>query len=363
MTATERTRTAEAVAREARPVDVDAVASFTRDTWSDGDYVHRVFEEWVATDGPEQRTFVATLPAAALEGDVDETLLVEGDGSGAAAAGESEAVVGCVQAVLLSEWEAWAQGIRVHPEYRGLGAGNRLSGAAFRWARGAGAAVCRNMVFSWNLAGLGQSRATGFDPCVEFRWVHPAPDADADPAAAAEAAAAPPGSGPRSAPSVRVAGGAAADDAASPADAWSFWTDSDAAAALSGLALDDEEAWALSRLTRERVRRAAEDGRLLTVDADGTAATALRNRTYEREDDDGTERTWAEYAVGAWADPPACGALLAAVARDAAAAGADRTRVLVPEGGRWVSDASLARAEIADEPTFVLAADLTAVVD
>jgi hypothetical protein len=38
--------------------------------------------------------------------------------------------------------------------------------------------------------------------------------------------------------------------------------------------------------------------------------------------------------------------------------GVDRTRVMIPEGVTWVSDASAARVSISDEPAFVLAARL-----
>ena len=72
--------------RRARHGDREAVVDFTEDTWPelDGDYIPRVFEEWVDTDGPEQRTLVATV-----------------DGR----------PVGVLQVVLLSDHEAWAQGM------------------------------------------------------------------------------------------------------------------------------------------------------------------------------------------------------------------------------------------------------------
>lgn len=178
------------VVREARPADADAIAAFTHDTWGERheDYIPRVFPEWAASDDPDSGTFVATLPPEAVaesdavaerddraEGDT----LVEGDGAGAVAAGEPEAVVGCIQGVLLSEWEAWGQGIRVDPAARGFGVGTALSTAALDWARDRGARVCRNMVFSWNIMGLGQSRAVGFEPATEFRFAEPEPDASA----------------------------------------------------------------------------------------------------------------------------------------------------------------------------------------
>jgi len=146
------------VVREALPADADAVAAFTRDTWDgrEEDYIPRVFPEWAASDDPDRGTFVATLPPDAVaerdaSGNNDDRdpgdTLVEGDGAGVADTGDPEAVVGCVQAVLLSEWEAWAQGIRVDPAARGFGVGTALSTAALDWARDRGARVCRNMVF------------------------------------------------------------------------------------------------------------------------------------------------------------------------------------------------------------------------
>jgi hypothetical protein len=56
----------------------------------------------------------------------------------------------------------------------------------------------------------------------------------------------------------------------------------------------------------------------------------------------------------------AAGALYDAVAADAASLGADRTRVLIPEGVRWVSDTAACRVAVSDEPDFVMRADLSA---
>ena len=158
MTGSEGESTPPPVVREARPADVDAVAAFTRDTWGERqeDYIPRVFSDWAASDDSGSGTFVATLPPDAVAesaaiGTKDDRrpgdTLVEGDGAGAADAGDPEAVVGCIQGVLLSEWEAWGQGIRVDPAARGLGVGTALSAAALDWARDRGARVCRNMVF------------------------------------------------------------------------------------------------------------------------------------------------------------------------------------------------------------------------
>jgi GNAT superfamily N-acetyltransferase len=293
--------------RPARHDDYDDVAAFTANTWPDregGDYIPEVYHDWI--DGEDRHTVVAD-------------------------AGDE--IAGIMQAVALSEWEAWAQGMRVDPAFRGRGVANRMSEALFDWARDRGATVVRNMVLSWNGAGLGQSRAMGYDPVTEFRWAHPEPDPDADPDA---------------------------EITANPDAAWRFWTDSDARDHLRGLALDPEETWAVSELTRERLAAAADEDGLFVVQNGGTRGVANRVREYDRETDAGEVETWIEYGVAAWAGSAGAAALFAALARDAADRGADRVRALLPETVRTVSDAALCRVEVADDPDFVLAADLTA---
>ncbi|WP_128904483.1 GNAT family N-acetyltransferase [Halorubrum amylolyticum] len=337
------------VVREARPADADAVAAFAWDTWGERheDYIPRVFPEWAASDDPDSGTFVATLPPDAVAerdaiGEDDDRdpgdTLVEGDGAGAVAAGDREAVVGCIQGVLLSEWEAWGQGIRVDPAARGLGVGTALSEAALGWARDRGARVCRNMVFSWNIMGLGQSRAVGFEPAMEFRFAEPAPNPDASGSEATDFDAL---------------------DGPDPNAAWAFWIDSDARDHLRGLALDPAESWACSALTRDRLRNAADENRLLAVaGADALAGFAVRTRVTEREEAGETTRT-AIYGVAAWRDVDAAGALYEAIAVDAAAVDADAARVLIPETVGHVSDTGANRVPVAAEPDFVMAADLT----
>lgn len=296
--------------RQARTDDREAVVAFTEETWPErgADYIPRVFDEWVATDGPTQRTVV----------------LDAGDD-----------LAGICQGVLLSEHEAWAQGMRVAPDYRGEGVSPKLTRAVFDWARDQGATVCRNMVFSWNAAGLGQSRAVGFDPRAEFRWATPEPDTDA--------------AGPDG---LRVV-----ED---PDIAWTAWQRAPGREQLADLALASDESWALAELTRERLHGAAADERVLAVVGDdGVRGMTFRVRADEHETEDGETERFPEYGVGVWADTEAARALFAAVARDAAALGVDRTRVLIPETARHVSDAAYTRAGFSDEPDFVLEADLT----
>lgn len=293
--------------RPAREDDAEAVAVFTQDTWDryeNGDYMSRIFPKWAAEDGPGQQTFVAE---------------------------REDTPIGLVRSVLLSAHEAWFQGLRVDPAHRNEGVGRDLIHAAFDWAREAGATVGRAMVFSWNVMGLGLTRAAGFDPGVEFRWAHPEPDAGASVESAVTHA---------------------------PNAAWSYFQQSAERETLAGLALDEAVPWALSELTRADLEAAAETESLLAIERDRIVAMAPRVRVIERESEPGSP-TWAEYGVAAWEDLAAAGDLMHAIARDAAAAGADRTRVLLPETSRAVTDVAAHRIELAEEPDFVLRVDLT----
>lgn len=112
--------------RPARRDDAGRVAAFAADTWTErgvDDYVADAFPEWVATDGPDQRTLVA-----AVDGDA----------------------VGVIQATRLTPHEGWVAGLRVDPARRGEGVATRLTDAALGWVAARGAAVARNLVFLWN---------------------------------------------------------------------------------------------------------------------------------------------------------------------------------------------------------------------
>lgn len=293
--------------REAEASDVEDVVAFTEDTWEGGDYIPRVFEDWVESGDDSRATFVADLDGEA---------------------------VGLVQFTLVSGYEAWTQGMRVAPAARGHGVGRALNATGFRWARRRGATVVRNMIFSWNVQGLGLARALGFEPVASFRWTYPVADSDAD-----------------------VMGDVVAD----PDAAWAYWTTSTTRELLAGLALDTEESWCLSELDRDRLATAAADDALIVVQDQGTAAFAYRNRVFDREYE-GEEVPHAEYGVGAWRDLQAARDLYGAISRDAASVGADRCRVLVPEDPMVVSDTAAARVEVGDDPDFVCSRDLTAPV-
>jgi len=297
----------DAVVRQATHHDYDAVAAFTQDTWTDqgrGDYIPDVFHDWIDANGPEWRTVV-----------------VEVDGD----------VAGICQGKFLSDYEAWLEGMRVHPEHRGEGHGLRMVRDLFEWASDGGATVARNMVFGWNDAGLGQSIAAGFEPRTSFRWAEPEPRS----------------TGPE------------ADVVDDTAAAWSYWARSDARDVLGGLALDSEHAWALSELSRERLHALADDERVFAVQDGGTRGMAARVRTTGRPTDEDDTETLAEYAVGAWADVTAATRLFDAIRTDAHDLGADASRVLIPESPRHVAKAAAARVGISEHCDFVLEADLT----
>ena len=289
--------------RPARVEDHDDIVAFTRDTWPEReleDYLPRTFRAWAESDDDATRTLVA-----------------DDDGD----------AVGVIQGVHLTGREAWVQALRVHPDYRDRGLARRLTDAILSWARERGAVVCRNLVFSWNVASLSLARSLGFDPATEFRWARIDADADAAPAL---------------------------DVCADPDAGWTFWSDSAARDHLRGLTIHPSEAWTLSELRPADLERAAEADGLFVVQGDGTRGLAIRNRVFEADDD-----RWTEYAVGAWADLDAARALVAAIARDAARLDAGRARILVPETPRFVTDAAAARADVSGDPDFVLAADLT----
>lgn len=296
--------TAEFEIRPARADDYDDVVAISQETWDGEDYLQHVYHDW-------------------FEGEDRVTLVADVDGR----------AVGIAQMVMLSEWEAWGQGLRVSPEFRGAGISEQITYDLFDWAREQGATVARAMVFSWNQAGLGQSRATGYQPVSSFRWLRPAPEAGTRPDRVGER----------------------------PDAALSYWTGCPARDHLSGLSLSLDESWAVQTLTREMLHRAADETRVLTVtDSEGTHGFTYRTRTFERETDGGDTELWAEYGVGAWDSVDDARSLLDAIAVDAADVGADRTRVLIPETAQYVSDGSYLRANIAEEPDFLVAADLTA---
>ncbi len=114
--------------------DQPAIASFTKDTFSWGDYVTRVYKDWLA--------------------DPDGMVMVAAD--------QTDRAIGMAKVALLSPAEAWAQGARVHPDWRRRGVGSAISAELWAWAAERGARVVRLMVEDWNEPARAQVAAMGF---------------------------------------------------------------------------------------------------------------------------------------------------------------------------------------------------------
>ncbi len=107
--------------RSARPEDRDPILAFSRETWSWGDYIPYVWDEWL--QDPAGRILVATL-----------------DGQ----------PVGMVYMRMLTTRDAWLQGLRVAPQFRRQGIAGELNQAVFVEAMRRGAQYIRLVVESDN---------------------------------------------------------------------------------------------------------------------------------------------------------------------------------------------------------------------
>lgn len=111
--------------RAARPEDRDAVLAFCAHTWEWGDYIERVWDEWL--HDPKGQMFVATV-----------------DGQPVAVA----------HLRMLSATEAWLEGMRVDPAYRRQGLATALDNAMLAEAMRRGAKVARLITESTNTASI-----------------------------------------------------------------------------------------------------------------------------------------------------------------------------------------------------------------
>ena len=328
---------ADVTVRTADSTDAAAVERITQNTWPDraeDDYVGSVFPEWVAADdGETAQTVVITVNSQPHPDDPDSRQ-------------NSTNVVGVAQVCTLSETEAWIQGLRIAPTYRGRGLATVLIQTLCAVARAMDTTIVRGIVFSWNSASLGLLRQIGFNPGIEFRWIQPEPYETPTESVSTVDDAVP--------LSVQT------DDDTSVGDVWSFWQTAETNKMLDGIIIDDTESWALSTLRHHHIQRAATTGRLITVRSNSPPGTvrgfAIRNRTYEPMGE--TATLGAEYAIAAWdpGDEAAVQSLLTAIRRDATLldSAIDHTRVLVPEDVRWLSDAAVTGAGMWSEPIFLM---------
>ncbi|HEX9057631.1 MAG TPA: GNAT family N-acetyltransferase [Ktedonobacterales bacterium] len=125
--------------RPARPGDRDAVLAFCAHTWSDGDYIEYVWDDWLADDR-------GVLLVGLLDG--------------------QPVAINHLQ--MVSDDEAWLEGMRVDPRYRREGFGRILTSRTLVAARERGASVARLITSSDNLASQGMITRFGFVRVAEM---------------------------------------------------------------------------------------------------------------------------------------------------------------------------------------------------
>jgi GNAT superfamily N-acetyltransferase len=205
--------------RTATPEDISPISEWTRDTFPWGDYIPYVLERWIADE--TGRVFV---------GEVDGSVVAVG------------------RVGMLGPDEAWAQGMRVHPEHRRQGHGLRITHALATWAEEQGAKVIRLSVETWNTSAQAQVAAAGFRPVSD--WVHAV-------RAVGESSPVPEGNGGKRVPPaerLRVAHSAEADAA------YMSWVGGELARAARNLFQID---WRWQRLSLEVLTEAARELGLL----------------------------------------------------------------------------------------------------
>jgi N-acetylglutamate synthase-like GNAT family acetyltransferase len=115
---------AEFTIRDARPGDRDEVLALTAYTWEGGDYIHWVFDEWV-------------------DDETGRFLVAEERSTGR--------IAGIDKMSFLSPTEAWFEGLRVHPDFRGRGLATRFEGYMVNEAGKRGARTIRLLTNVGNL--------------------------------------------------------------------------------------------------------------------------------------------------------------------------------------------------------------------
>lgn len=111
--------------RPAQAEDRETVFAFCEHTWEWGDYIERVWDEWL--NDPQGQLVVAT---------------------------DDGRPVGIAHLRMLNATDAWLEGLRVNPEYRGHGVGTALNLALQEEAMRRGATTVRLVTESDNTASL-----------------------------------------------------------------------------------------------------------------------------------------------------------------------------------------------------------------
>lgn len=127
------------ILEKVNPEDRKEVLSFTSKTWEWGDYIPEVFDEWL---DPKNGDFIK---------------VVLGD-----------KIVGISHISYLSDWEAWLEGLRVHPDYRHIGIGTFILDATLEILMKKKIKVARNAIVSTNIASQSLVKKRNFELVGEF---------------------------------------------------------------------------------------------------------------------------------------------------------------------------------------------------
>ncbi|MCX7795850.1 MAG: GNAT family N-acetyltransferase [bacterium] len=127
------------ILEKVKPEDREEILSFTSNTWNWGDYIPEVFNEWL---DPKNGDFIKVL--------LDNK------------------IVGISHIGYLSNWETWLEGLRVHPDYRHIGAGTFILDSTLELLREKGIKVARNAIISTNVASQNLVKKRSFKCVGEF---------------------------------------------------------------------------------------------------------------------------------------------------------------------------------------------------
>jgi GNAT superfamily N-acetyltransferase len=129
--------------RPARSEDRDAVFAFCQQTWEWGDYIERIWDEWL--DDPQGQLFVAT------------------------SVNSHEQPIGIMHLHMVSENDAWAQGLRVDPNYRRQGIARALHETVTIEAMRRGASYLRLTIETDNLPSINLVEQLHMRPIGSYR--------------------------------------------------------------------------------------------------------------------------------------------------------------------------------------------------
>ena len=228
--------------RPARLDDQTAIAAFTRETFSWGDYVADVFADWVD----------------------------DADGHVVVAADSNDVAVAVSRVAMLTPQEAWMQGARVREDFRRQGIAGAMANALLGWAGDHGARIARLAIEEWNEPARGQVERDGFS--LRSSWVAAMrPIGDASPV--------PSGNGGRRVSALEQLGRTHSSDAEAAYMAWSGGELSRAGRGLFAVR------WRWRRLTRDDLVNAAKAEAFWSARSGWAVAS---------RDDDELEVAWVE---------------------------------------------------------------------